>query len=149
MRWDKRFLKTPLHTKDSRKAWSECEKVGLPYAVFRKGRKYGWYQLDLLPVERSGLRLSDEGQAEIMGIFEAAFARWCLDKRLPKSKSTVAYHTGPTIISIEPVPMGEEVYLHHAICRVLAEHLAGGHELRVQRPAITGVVTDSARESMH
>ncbi len=123
----RRFLKTPLLEKTSltecNRHWDKCVQENLPYVTFQKGRKYGEYSCDLLPL--NGLRLTEEGRTEIMGIFEAAYSRWLIDQRLPKNKQTIHFSTGPVYICITPCPAGEEAYIHHAICRVLAKHVEG------------------------
>ncbi|RKO67044.1 hypothetical protein [Desulfofundulus salinus] len=144
MVWDKRFLKTPLWNGDRVKgAWQECCDKIFPYAFFARGRKYGEYYCDLLPVQRAGFSLTEEGRYEIAGVFEAMFARWCIDKKLPRSKQTVVYGNGPTIISIAPCPVGEEAYIHQAMCRIFAKHLRlSGGEIEKIYPQTPQARTD-------
>lgn len=124
MVWNKQFLKTPLWENDrDKEAWNMCCDKGLPYAYFTKGRKYGEYCCDLLPVRDIGFSLTEEGTHEVAGMFEAFFARWYINKMLPKSKQVAYNNEGPSLIFISPCPVGEEVYVHYAMCRILAKHL--------------------------
>ena len=113
---NKHLLNPPLFNRDSREDRNNCSKENLPYAVFLKRGKYGEYTCDLILIH--GLKLSDEGTSMINGVVEAMLARWFIDGKIPKRKS-VYWNNGPIYISIWPCPIGEEVYLHRAICRVL------------------------------
>ena len=124
MRFDEHLLKTPLLVERRQikldAHWHRCVAHLMPYAVFTPGRRYGEYSCDLLPTRA---HLTDEGCARIMGVIEATFTRWRMDQKLSKSRSTVVYSSGPVIISVDPCPVGEERYLHDAICHVLASAL--------------------------
>lgn len=114
---NKRFLDTPLFDASDTNGWKNCLAKNIPFASFRKQRKYGEYWCDFTTVQRS--RLSVEGIVMIDGVFEGMLARWILDKKVAKKQSYEYYH-GPSSIYLNPCPVGEELYIHHAVCRVLA-----------------------------
>lgn len=123
----RRILKAPLiktgSVKVANKHYAECEQTGIPYAVFTPGRKYGSYSCDLLHLRDYGLTLTEAGVQQVKGIFEATFARWRIDERLPRSKQEIMYSAGRYYISLSWCPIGEEDYIHQAICRVLSMEL--------------------------
>jgi len=130
------LLRTPLLKEkgvNQRNAhWQRCQNQGLPYATFRRGRKYGTYQCDLYPAR---LVLTEAGEAAVLGILEAFFARWRQQRLLSPRKARIIFTTGPVIVSVEPCPVGEEDILHEAIVRVLTRFTVPDHPLPLQSDA--------------
>jgi hypothetical protein len=124
-RFKKRFLDTPLIKRTNgniskcNQHWIWCVRKVMPYATFQKGPKYVEYSCDLIPLNDNGLYLPEEGCQQIKGVFEAFMARWRIDKSISKQKQRMLLFYGPVSIYIKPLPKGEEVYIHQAVCQVL------------------------------
>jgi len=76
-----------------------------------------------MPIQNNGLCLSEEGCQQIKGVFEAFMARWCIDQSISKRKQDMHLWYGPVSISIKQCPVGEEVYIHRAVCQVLHRNI--------------------------
>jgi len=129
---EKRFLKTPMvaitgkwNSKANKLAtgamFRHCEQEDLPYAKFIKYRKYGAYSCDLIALREWGIDDWDRYEAMIFGAFEAFFSRWRLNRML-HAKVRIMYGAG-VYTFIEPCPLGEEQYIHDAVCQILARRL--------------------------
>lgn len=127
--WERRFLETPLTVVGRSKAEGRrlteahrrCKAENMPFAYFQRSGKIGLYACDLINVEGWRPRDLSQFQAAVGGMFGGFMSRWELDGRLPRG-TTVSYG-GWDRPSIYPVPAGEERYIHHALCRLLAQHL--------------------------
>mgnify|MGYP000942734841 CR=1 FL=1 len=123
-----RFLYIPIVDKISNYInmrdlhWAWCVDKATPYVAFGTHGAYGEYICDLSPIHANGLCLSKGGYQQIRGACEAFSVRWFFDDSLPRIRREVYKYT-PPIISIYPFPLGEEIYVHHAVCQILHQHI--------------------------
>lgn len=106
-------------TKELNRHYRECEKAGIPYAVFSPKKKYGHYTLDFLPARgeyrllfKYGSTHRERVSAAIKGAFEETFRRWQM-KRYP---NFTFYFGCGEYTRLSKCPVGEEDGLHEAIC---------------------------------